>query len=138
MNFVKSQLKKMKLWPVVHFWLTFFPDQCRSGKKWAKSVQLVRVSFLRSDFLQNPYFTGFTKNKKKKIMYLFNIIEYCFLDSLLSNEKKSFIEISWYVLFDIEIMWQNFKLGFKFGSKVPTWNCTVMIQWSGNVLVAVS
>ena len=25
-------------------------------KKWAKSVQLVRVSFLRSDFLQNPYF----------------------------------------------------------------------------------
>ena len=53
-------------------------------------------------------------------MYLFNIIEYCFLDSLLSNEKKSFIEISWYVLFDIEIMWQNFKLGFKFGSKVPT------------------
>ena len=25
-------------------------------KKWAKSVQLVRVSFFLSDFLQNPYF----------------------------------------------------------------------------------
>ena len=24
-------------------------------KKWAKSVQLVRVSFFLSDFLQNPY-----------------------------------------------------------------------------------
>ena len=40
----------MKLWPVEHFCLTFFPDQC-------KSVQLVRVSFFRSDFLQNPYFS---------------------------------------------------------------------------------
>ena len=26
-------------------------------KKWAKSVQLDRVSFFRSDFLQNPYFS---------------------------------------------------------------------------------
>ena len=26
-------------------------------KKWAKSVQLVRVSFFLSDFLQNPYFS---------------------------------------------------------------------------------
>ena len=25
-------------------------------KKWAKSVQLVNVSFFLSDFLQNPYF----------------------------------------------------------------------------------
>ena len=60
MDFVKSHLEKMKLWPVEHFWLTFFPDQHWSGadleKKWAKSVQLVRVSFFRSDFLQNPYF----------------------------------------------------------------------------------
>ena len=29
-------------------------------KKWAKSVQLVRVSFFRSDFLQNPYFNWST------------------------------------------------------------------------------
>ena len=29
-----------------------------SGKMWAKSVQLVRVSFFLSDFLQNPYFSG--------------------------------------------------------------------------------
>ena len=35
MDFVKSHLEKMKLWPVEHFWLTFFPE---------------------SDFLQNPYF----------------------------------------------------------------------------------
>ena len=60
MDFVKSHLEKMKLWPVEHFWLTFFPDQhwiCADlEKKWAKSVQLVRVSFFRSDFLQNPYF----------------------------------------------------------------------------------
>ena len=27
MDFVKSHLEKMKLWPVEHFWLTFFPDQ---------------------------------------------------------------------------------------------------------------
>ena len=50
----------MKLWPVEHFWLTFFPDQhwiCADlEKKWAKSVKLVRDPFFRSDFLQNPYF----------------------------------------------------------------------------------
>ena len=28
MEFVKCHLEKMKLWPVEHFWLTFFPDQC--------------------------------------------------------------------------------------------------------------
>ena len=50
-GFVKSLLEKMKLWPVEHFWLTDLE------KKWAKSVQLVRVSFFRSDFLQNPYFS---------------------------------------------------------------------------------
>ena len=51
----------MKLWPVEHFWLTFFPDHCwlvLIWKKRAKSVQLVRVSFFRSDFLQNPYFSS--------------------------------------------------------------------------------
>ena len=50
----------MKLWPVEHFWLTFFPDQLQISadleEKWAKSVQLVTVSFFLSDFLQNPYF----------------------------------------------------------------------------------
>ena len=62
MDFVRSHFGKMKLWPVEHFWLTFFPDQHRFSadleKKWAKSVQLVRVSFFLSDFLQNPYFSG--------------------------------------------------------------------------------
>ena len=51
----------MKLWPVEHFWLTFFPDQDRFSadleKKGAKNVQLVRGSFFLSDFLQNPYFS---------------------------------------------------------------------------------
>ena len=41
----------MELWPVEHFWLSADLE-----KKWAKSVQLVRVSFFLSDFLQNPYF----------------------------------------------------------------------------------
>ena len=27
MDFVRSHFGKMKLWPVEHFWLTFFPDQ---------------------------------------------------------------------------------------------------------------
>ena len=62
MDFLKSHLENMKLWPVEHFWHTFFPDQhwiCADlEKKWAKSVQLVRVSFFGSDFLQNPYFNG--------------------------------------------------------------------------------
>ena len=60
MDFVRRHFGKMKLWPVEHFWLTFFPDQLKIStdleNKWAKSVQLVRVSFFRSDFLQNPYF----------------------------------------------------------------------------------
>ena len=48
MDFVRSHFGKIKLWPVEH---------CTDlEKKWAKSVQLVRVSFFRSDFLQNPYF----------------------------------------------------------------------------------
>ena len=52
MDFVKSHLEKMKLWPVEHFWLTSYLE-----KKWAKSFQLVRVSFFLSDFLQKPYFS---------------------------------------------------------------------------------
>ena len=42
----------MQLWPVEHFWLTFF--QISADQKWAKGVQLVRVAFFRGD-LQNPY-----------------------------------------------------------------------------------
>ena len=71
MDFVKSHFEKMKLWPVEHFWLTFFPDQHWSAadleKKWAKSVQLVRVSFFRSDFLQNPYFSRTTLDKDLRV-----------------------------------------------------------------------
>ena len=44
MDFVKSQLGKMQLWPVEHFWLTFFPDH------------EPKVFKVRGDFLQNPYF----------------------------------------------------------------------------------
>ena len=43
----------MKFWPVEHFWLQISADL---EKKWAQSVQLVRVSFFLSDFLQNSYF----------------------------------------------------------------------------------
>ena len=58
----------MKLWPVKHFFgATANPP--KSDDKYAqKSVQLVRVSSFRSDFLQNPYF-------KKYWLYLsFHII----------------------------------------------------------------
>ena len=48
----------MKLGPVQHFWLTFFSQIIADlEKKWAKRVQLVKVSFFWSDFLQNPYFS---------------------------------------------------------------------------------
>ena len=67
MDFVRSHLEKMKLWPVEHSWLTFFSRSaliCTDlEKKWAKSVQLVRVSFFRSYFLQNPYFSFHDKNE---------------------------------------------------------------------------
>ena len=33
MDFERSHLEKIKLWPVEHFWLTFFPDLHWSGKK---------------------------------------------------------------------------------------------------------
>ena len=64
MDSVKSHLEKMTLWPVEHFWLTFFPDQhwiCANLEKKVSqkcSTALVRVSFFRSDFLQNPYFNN--------------------------------------------------------------------------------
>ena len=60
MDFVRSHFGKMKLWPVEHFWLTFFQISADLEKKWAKSVQLVRVSFFLIDFLQNPYFESLT------------------------------------------------------------------------------
>ena len=51
-------------------------------KKWAKSVQLVRVSFFPSDFLQNPYFRDKQKKVSVECIYVlnnfnlnFNIIE---------------------------------------------------------------
>ena len=76
----------MKLWPVEHFWLTFFPDQhwiCADlERKWAKSVQLVRVSFFWSDCLQNPYFKcihGFISNLIKKYFDGIKFITYFFL-----------------------------------------------------------
>ena len=62
----------MNLWPVEHFWaylsslLSGFAvagagataNPPKSDDKYArKSVQLVRGSSLRSDFLQNPYFS---------------------------------------------------------------------------------
>ena len=62
MDFVRSHFGKKKLWPVQlnTFGSLFFPDSHRFSadleKKWAKSVQLVRVSFFLGDFLQNPYF----------------------------------------------------------------------------------
>ena len=37
----------------------FFQISTDLKKKWAKSVQMVRVSFFRSDFLLNPYFSKY-------------------------------------------------------------------------------
>ena len=68
MDFVRSHFGNMNLWPVehffehicYHFWVgatgaTANPP--KSDDKYAqKSVQLVRGSSFRSDFLQNPYF----------------------------------------------------------------------------------
>ena len=52
----------MKLWPVApffhffyHFWLGLLMHPPIRDKKWKKG-QLVRVSFFRSDSLENPYF----------------------------------------------------------------------------------
>ena len=48
----------MQLWPVEHFRPHFFSRSALIWKKSEdKSVQLVRVAFFRSDFLQNPYFS---------------------------------------------------------------------------------
>ena len=42
-----------------HFWLGATANPTKSDKKDEKKGQLVRVSFFRSDFLQNPYFSCF-------------------------------------------------------------------------------
>ena len=64
----------MKLWSVEHFWLTFFQDQLQISagleKKWAKSVQLVRGSFLLKYFLQNPYFSKYLVGNKELLVPL--------------------------------------------------------------------
>ena len=66
MNIVRSHFGKMQLWIVEHF---FFAKSMILVKK--KSVQLFRVAFFRSDFLQNPYFSTFHNYKSilKKIIY---------------------------------------------------------------------
>ena len=54
----------MNLWPVEHFCPPFFSQiSATLLKNGGKSVQLVRGSFLPSDFLQNPYF--YTKYQKR-------------------------------------------------------------------------
>ena len=62
----------MQLWPVKQFWLTFFPDQhwiCGDLEK--KVSQLVKVSFFRSDFLQNPYFSIHLNYVKQNVQSIF-------------------------------------------------------------------
>ena len=79
MDFVKSHFWTKNLWPVedffgdhffehicYHFWVGLFlsPVRCnthapKSDDKYAqKSVQMVRGSSLRSNFIQNPYFSN--------------------------------------------------------------------------------
>ena len=50
MDFIISHLEKIKLWPV-------------------QSVQMVRVSFFRSDFLQNPYFNRLKKANQRNFVH---------------------------------------------------------------------
>ena len=55
MDFVRSHFGKMQLWQVEHFFLhKKVPVVVPFSEE--KSVQLVRVAFFRSDFLQNPHF----------------------------------------------------------------------------------
>ena len=59
-GFCKKSLRKNETlisWTLLaHFFSRSVLISADLEKKWAKSVQLVRVSFFRSDFLQNPYF----------------------------------------------------------------------------------
>ena len=63
MDFVKSHLEKMKLWPVEH--LNFFSRsvliQCSSGKKVSQKCSTGQSFIFLSDFLQNLYFNYFNK-----------------------------------------------------------------------------
>ena len=53
----------MQLWQVEHIFLHCIVLQVPFCEE--KSVQLVRVAFFRSDFLQNPYFSSYTSNTQK-------------------------------------------------------------------------
>ena len=55
-GFSKKSLRKNETLTSWTLLAHFFSRSGWSGKKWGKSVQLVRVSFFLSDFLQNPYF----------------------------------------------------------------------------------
>ena len=66
MDFVNSHLEKMKLCADLE-------------KKLAKSVQLVRVSFFRSDFLQNPYLLSGRRVKENWAIFQIFV---CFSDYL--------------------------------------------------------
>ena len=63
MDFVKSYFEKMRLWPVEHFWLTFFPDQHWLEKSEPKVFNWSEVHFYQSNFLQNPYFSSLVSQR---------------------------------------------------------------------------
>ena len=52
MDFIRSHFGKMQLGHVEHFFSTIQAPFCEE-----KSVQIVKVAFFQSDFLQNPYFS---------------------------------------------------------------------------------
>ena len=59
----------MKLWPVEHFWLTFFPDQC-----W--SVNIVNKTYISSQFSKEIIDSSraslqYIRKKAKKLLHLF-------------------------------------------------------------------
>ena len=63
----------MKLWAVEHcfhhFWVGATANPPKSDDKYAqKSVQLVRGSSFRSDFLQNPFFNNRKANSQPETM----------------------------------------------------------------------
>ena len=62
MDFVKSHLEKMKLWPVEHFLLTFFQistDLHWPGKKVSQKCSTGQSFIFSQWLLQNPYFNLF-------------------------------------------------------------------------------
>ena len=106
----------MKLWPVEHFWLTFFPDQhwiCAAlEKKWAKSVQLVKVSFFRSDFLQNPYFSVYS-----------NFLNFCSEFCL-----PTYIRIRWAKFGDRQAKWSCYPWVLQCSLDLVTSNVVAVLQ----------